>query len=266
MNIRVYLADQDPVYKNNLYDYFLGSDITIVGDSDDGIVAYEDILRLKPQFVILDLPLKNMEGINLIRSIRTVSDDPPLFIVLTGIHNHTILEEAAQAGASFCFPKPCDLLLLSRRLYEIYDDVQRKYEEDGEMDSKLEEHVTTLLHKMGIPAHIKGYHYLRSAILMTYTNPSLINSVTKELYPNIAKEYDTTSSRVERAIRHAIEVSWDRGDCEVLTEMFGYTVQKSKGKPTNSEFIALISDFLIITYKNRIIKRKQLSYSSESLL
>ncbi len=252
MNIRLYVADQSMEFKRTIYDYFLGSDITVIGDSADGRKAYDDIMSLHPDFVVLDLWLKEMEGAQLIREIKKSMKDAPHFIIVTRIHNTAILEEAIEAGASFCLTKPCDLSSLAMKIYRIAgtSNVVQDHDVPESSEAILENYVTRLIHKVGIPAHIKGYQYLRTAILMTYEDQNLINSVTKELYPSIAKQYNTTSSRVERAIRHAIELAWDRGDCDVLDDMFGYTVQKAKGKPTNSEFIALIADYMRIAYKN----------------
>ncbi len=250
MNLRLYVADQNTEFKRKIYDYFLGSEITVIGDTDDGRRAYDDIIAMRPDFVVLDLWLKEMEGAQLISEIRKSMKDAPCFIIVTGLKNTAVLEEAIEAGASFCIAKPCDMSTLAMKIYRIANlsTSSKEPERATSFSQALESYVTRLIHKVGIPAHIKGYQYLRTAILMTYENQNLINSVTKELYPSIAKEYDTTSSRVERAIRHAIELAWDRGDCDVLDEMFGYTVQKSKGKPTNSEFIALVSDYLRMVY------------------
>ena len=251
MNIRLYAVDQNAEFKRQIYDYFLGSDITVIGDTDDGRNAYDDIVASQPDFVVLDLWLKGMDGAQLIREVKRAMNNAPHFIIITGLHNTAVLEEAIEAGASYCISKPCDLSSLASKIYTISGNSSSKRNELPESSSVyLESCVTRLIHKVGIPAHIKGYQYLRTAIIKTFENPGIINFVTKELYPTIAKEYGTTSSRVERAIRHAIELAWDRGDCDVLGDMFGYTVQRSKGKPTNSEFIALIADYLRIEYNN----------------
>ncbi len=249
MNTRLYIADQNSDFCKSVEDYFLGSDITIVGRSNDGRVALEEIMTLSPEVVLLDLWLLGLDGASLIRQVRKSMKEPPCFIIATALNNINVIEDAIEAGASFCIMKPCELSALSAKIHRI---VRRKASigtGEDKAGSDIESQVTRLIHKVGIPAHIKGYQYLRTAIIMTFENQELINMVTKELYPSIAKKYNTTSSRVERAIRHAIEVAWDRGDYDVLSEMFGYTVQKSKGKPTNSEFIALISDNLRLLNK-----------------
>lgn len=253
MNIRLYIADQNTEFRRIIADYFLGSDITVIGETADGKQAYNEIVNLQPEVVILDLWLEGMDGARLIRDVKKSVKEAPWFIIVTGINNITVIEEAIECGASYCVMKPCELSELSAKIHRIARrNAASAAKSDGDGSSDIETRITRLIHKVGIPAHIKGYQYLRTAIAKTYGNPNLINSVTKELYPSIAKQYDTTSSRVERAIRHAIEVAWDRGDCDVLAEMFGYTVQKTKGKPTNSEFIALISDNLRLESKESV--------------
>lgn len=264
MNIRVYIADQSYEFQRTVYDYFLGSDVTVVGDSDSGKKAYDDIIALHPDFVIMDLWLKDKDGTQLIRDVKKSMKDAPCFIVNTAISNTSVLEEAIEAGAAFCFAKPCDISQIAMRIYSIAKISKNSTESLIPAHSQLESYVTRLLHKVGVPAHIKGYKYLRTAILMTYNDADLINSVTKSLYPTIAKEYETTSSRVERSIRHAIELAWDRGDCDVLNALFGYTVHRAKGKPTNSEFIALVSDYLRISFKDDV-PMKEFAMSSDSL-
>ncbi len=253
MNVRLYVADQNSDFKKSISDYFLGSDITVVGESGDGREALEDIYLLSPDVVVLDLWLQRLDGASLIREARKSMKEPPCFIIATGLTNVTVIEDAVEAGASYCIMKPCELSALAAKIHRIAlkNSVAIPGDKDAFSPMDIESQVTRLIHKVGIPAHIKGYQYLRSAIMMTLEDQNMINSVTKELYPTIAKKYGTTSSRVERAIRHAIEVAWDRGDYDVLAEMFGYTVQKAKGKPTNSEFIALISDNLRLINKDK---------------
>ena len=181
----------------------------------------------------------------------------PAFIVLTQVSTPGVLMEANRSGASLCLQKPVDYeallsgiatILKNRR--QVTGRVPEKPAGDA-LPPDLETQVTRIIHQIGVPAHIKGYQYLRSAILMTVQDSDVINSVTKVLYPSVAKKYQTTTSRVERAIRHAIEVAWDRGDVETLNGYFGYTIQNSRGKPTNSEFIAMIADNLRLKYKIR---------------
>ena len=161
--------------------------------------------------------------------------------------------EASDAGADICILKPFDAFALAehaRSLVKMQGNEKLQAKDDN---NDMEAHVTKIIHQIGVPAHIKGYQYLRCAILMTIDDNEVINSVTKVLYPTVAKKYQTTTSRVERAIRHAIEVAWDRGDVDILNSFFGYTIQNSRGKPTNSEFIAMIADNLRLKYKSCVV-------------
>lgn len=171
------------------------------------------------------------------------------------VSNQNIFLEAMGAGAELCLLKPYDIGSLCEHIAEIVRGRQKKPVASRSVASRddsipdLETQVTKIIHQIGVPAHIKGYQYLRTAILLTVNDSDIINSVTKVLYPSVAKKYSTTTSRVERAIRHAIEVAWDRGDVDTLNSYFGYTIQNSRGKPTNSEFIAMIADNLRLKYK-----------------
>jgi two-component system response regulator (stage 0 sporulation protein A) len=183
----------------------------------------------------------------------------PAFIVLTQVSTPSVLMEANRSGASLCLQKPVDYDALLSGIATILKNRQPRSAEQpkrdegaaGTLPPDIETQVTRIIHQIGVPAHIKGYQYLRTAILMTISDSDVINSVTKVLYPSVAKKYQTTTSRVERAIRHAIEVAWDRGDVDTLNSYFGYTIQNSRGKPTNSEFIAMIADNLRLKYKIR---------------
>ena len=210
-----------------------------------------DLIRTEGyDIVITDLWLSGIDGIGIIRT-STSLEKRPSFILMSPINKQSILVEATEAGADLCIPKPFDLSSLSAHVDSLMrqrfpasaSPISQKY------DADMEAQVTKIIHQIGVPAHIKGYQYLRTAILMTIENNDIINSVTKILYPTVAKKYQTTTSRVERAIRHAIEVAWDRGDVEILNSYFGYTIQNSRGKPTNSEFIAMIADNLRLKYK-----------------
>lgn len=248
MNYSIYVADQNDEFRTALCRYMADSGYTIAGDSADAYNVVSEICRTEPDIVILDLWLKGSDGISLIRRIKAMAPKTPYFAVVTAITEVDIINEAVGEGAILCIQKPCTPSEVEKRLVGILNRISEKTKTDTGKD--LEAQVTRLIHHVGIPAHIKGYQYLRCAIIATYNDPNLINSITKQLYPMIARMHETTSSRVERAIRHAIEVAWDRGDCDVLSELFGYTVQKTKGKPTNSEFIALISDNLRLANKN----------------
>ena len=201
--------------------------------------------------VITDLWLTGLDGIGIIRGCDSLGlSKKPSFILMSPINKQSLLIEASEAGADICLLKPYDptsLISHVESLLKRKNSGSSKEPLSGHPD--MEAQVTKIIHQIGVPAHIKGYQYLRTAILMTIEDNEIINSVTKVLYPSVAKKYETTTSRVERAIRHAIEVAWDRGDIDTLNSYFGYTIQNNRGKPTNSEFIAMIADNLRLKYK-----------------
>ncbi len=203
--------------------------------------------------VITDLWLSGLDGIGLIRNASALGlKRKPSFILMSPINKQNILMEASMSGADICMLKPIDFTSLKGHidtLLKIRSGETRTSPEKLSELADMEAQVTKIIHQIGVPAHIKGYQYLRTAILMAIDDTEIINSVTKILYPSVAKKYQTTTSRVERAIRHAIEVAWDRGDVDTLNSYFGYTIQNSRGKPTNSEFIAMIADNLRLKYK-----------------
>jgi two-component system response regulator (stage 0 sporulation protein A) len=221
-------------------------------EAKDGDAALDAIKRTKYDVVITDLWLSGIDGIALIRAaMRLELNEFPSFILMSPINKQAILVEAREAGADLCIPKPFDFSALASHVESL---VKMRSRADGDekasgASADMEAQVTKIIHQIGVPAHIKGYQYLRTAILMTIEDNEVINSVTKILYPAVAKKYQTTTSRVERAIRHAIEVAWDRGDVDTLNSYFGYTIQNSRGKPTNSEFIAMIADNMRLKYK-----------------
>ncbi len=225
---------------------------TQVDEASDGERAFELIRKNRYSVVIVDLWLSCIDGIALIKQTKLLEiKETPAFILTSPITKQAILIEASEAGADLCLPKPFDFTAFVSHLEALIRMKQREYAETKgvEGSASLESEVTKIIHTIGVPAHIKGYQYLRSAILFSIEDSDMINSITKVLYPAIAKKYNTTTSRVERAIRHAIEVAWDRGDVETLTSYFGYTIQNERGKPTNSEFIAMIADNLRLKYK-----------------
>ncbi len=250
--IKVVIADCNGEYasqlKNSVSTY---DDIEVVGIEEDGVKAEKLIREVNPDVVILDMILPGLDGIGLMQ--RTY-EKRPKFIMLSSIRKEEIIANAINSGAEYYMVKPVDNDIVIDRVRQMVDnnilaqnakitDIREKIEVD------LEAKVTGVIHEVGVPAHIKGYQYLREAIIMTVNNMDLINSITKQLYPTVAKRYNTTPSRVERAIRHAIEVAWDRGDPDVLNSFFGYTIASGKGKPTNSEFIAMIADKLRLQLK-----------------
>ena len=209
-----------------------------------------------PDVILTDAFLKQLDALGVLREMRTMKlRKSPVVLVMTAVNNQRFEQELFAAGASYCFLKPFDPELMAERIKQIVSwsriDSTVKSIDFPEKSESLDAVVSDIMRQIGVPAHIKGYQYLRKSILMTIEAPELIHSVTKELYPDIAKEFGTTPSRVERAIRHAIEVAWDRGDVDVLNSFFGYTIQSSRGKPTNSEFIAMISDKLSLNLSRR---------------
>ncbi len=220
----------------------------------DGEEVITRVLSDKPDVVIMDLFMTHVDSIGVMRAVRKQKPEKlPLFVVYSGFDSPVLEREVMSAGATYFVLKPFNLGDLAENILRL-SKRQRQKSKGGIRAAgfdgyNIELKVTEILHQIGVPAHIKGYHYLRDSIIMAVEKPEIINAVTKQLYPSVAKKYETTSSRVERAIRHAIEVAWDRGDVEVLNGYFGYTIQGSRGKPTNSEFIAMISDKLRLQMK-----------------
>lgn len=255
---RILIADSNPEFRIGLKSFLVKKGYQVVGDCADGYEALRLIEQMRPDAIVLDILLPRLDGIEVMNEAKSrLASYSPVFIVVTGISNSKMLSEATNAGAHYCIIKPCEYLALSNRLESALRSKDNPHESKDAFrtsgnteETDLETQVTKIIHQIGVPAHIKGYQYLRSAIIMTMNNGELINAITKQLYPGVAKKFGTTSSRVERAIRHAIEVAWDRGDVDVINSFFGYTVQSTRGKPTNSEFIALVADSLRLKNKN----------------
>ena len=248
---RILICDENKEERVRLVASLNSAGYTRCDEASDGNSAVDMLTRNRYDVAIIDLWLSKLDGIGIIRAAsRLESKDKPSFILMSPINKQSILLEATESGADICIPKPFDFSTL---VYHIDALIKSKGKVDQQKDSShspdMEAQVTKIIHQIGIPAHIKGYQYLRAAILMVIEDNDIINSVTKILYPSVAKKFQTTTSRVERAIRHAIEVAWDRGDVDTLNSYFGYTIQNSRGKPTNSEFIAMIADNLRLKYK-----------------
>ncbi len=222
----------------------------------DGKKLLEKSITLKPDVIIADVFMPNLDIIGVLEGIKTMNDaDKPLVMAMSNFDNVRLEKETLDAGASYYFLKPFDVDNMAQRIIRLSgwknENKPTVIANNGSVgENELELMITEIIHQIGVPAHIKGYHYLREAIFLSVKNSEIINSVTKLLYPTVAKKFSTTSSRVERAIRHAIEVAWDRGDIDTLNSYFGYTVHNNRGKPTNSEFIAMISDKLRLKIKN----------------
>ena len=217
----------------------------------DGEELCSRIKSEEPDVVFMDAFMTRLDAIGVMRVIKKEKIKQPLFIVFSSFHSTVLEREIMNSGADYFMLKPYDIEQLCENISVLLKNGNDKPLTPLKIDAfGIELKVTQILHEIGVPAHIKGYHYLRDSIMMSVEKPEIINAVTKQLYPSVAKKYQTTSSRVERAIRHAIEVAWDRGDVDVLNSYFGYTIHNDRGKPTNSEFIAMISDKLRLQIKN----------------
>lgn len=238
-------------------------DIEVVGKAKNGEEAYDIIKNKEPDVVLLDIIMPKLDGLSVmskVNSDKTIKKHPA-FVVLSAIGQEAITDDAFNLGANYYIMKPFDNEMVINRIKHIRSSMGKKIHESRKINAyeskteyierNLESDVTNIIHEIGVPAHIKGYQYLRDAIIMSINDMEMLNSITKILYPSIAKKYQTTASRVERAIRHAIEVAWSRGKMDTIDALFGYTINTGKGKPTNSEFIALIADKIRLEYKTR---------------
>ena len=265
--ISILIADDNSEFARTLTNYIeKEGDMEVIGAAKDGNEAVKMIENKQPDIAILDVIMPHLDGLGVLEKVLELNIlKKPTCIMLSAVGQDKITQRALELGANYYVVKPFDINLLIKRIREIksykvspfrtntpivreakapYIDI-RENEKDN-----LEALVTNVIHEVGVPAHIKGYQYLREAIMMVVNDIDVINQITKQLYPDIAKKFSTTPSRVERAIRHAIEVAWGRGQTDVVESIFGYTVSASKGKPTNSEFIAMISDKLRLELKS----------------
>ena len=223
----------------------------VLGTAGDGELAIRMIEEKKPDILVLDLMLAKKDGISVLKAIAGM-ERKPITLATSAFVTEYVSAAAANLGVRYLMLKPCDMTALVERLEEIRGGESLRYPVPRRPDkTSIESLVTNIIHEIGVPAHIKGYQYLREAIIIAVNDMDVINAITKVLYPQVAKTFGTTPSRVERAIRHAIEVAWDRGDLDTLQRFFGYTVSNTKGKPTNSEFIALIADKLQLQLKGQ---------------
>ena len=251
--IRVAIVDDNDKMVE-MMDEYLGSDdeINVIGRAKNGEEAFDLIKGTSPDVVLLDLIMPKMDGLSLMDKIHKDGTmiRMPFFIITSAISNEAVIQDSFNYGAGYYMLKPFEMDMIvdrvkSKKIIAPLEDMQKF------MERNIESDVTNIIHDVGVPAHIKGYQYLREAIIMSVNDNEMLNSITKILYPSIAKKFQTTPSRVERAIRHAIEVAWNRGKMDTIDELFGYTINAEKGKPTNSEFIALIADKIRIEYKCR---------------
>lgn len=264
--ISVVIADDNKEFCNILNDYLLNQrDIIVTGVAKDGIEALKLIEEKKPDLIVLDIIMPHLDGLGVLERLNTINMDPmPRVIVLSAVGQDKITQRAITLGADYYVVKPFDMDVFTKRIRQMFNNIissdqakktislieteEIKVKKSEPLD--LESEITNIIHEIGVPAHIKGYMYLREAISMVVNDVELLSAVTKELYPSIAKKFNTTASRVERAIRHAIEVAWSRGQVETINRIFGYTIHNGKGKPTNSEFIAMVADKLRL--KNKV--------------
>ena len=254
-NIKVLIADTSADFSQTLTELLESRGIEVVGSVRDGTSAVRAAHDTQPDVIVMDLVMPPLDGLCAIREINKLGLDPKPDVYLTSkFSSEASIREAVELGVSYFMIKPFDMAMLAERLAATRRGAQTQ---SGELrlpsersSADLEVRVTKMIHEVGVPAHITGYQYLRDAIMMTVDDMNVINAITKVLYPTVARHYSTTSSRVERAIRHAIEVAWDRGDVEVLQKVFGYTVSQTKGKPTNSEFISMLADRLRLELKS----------------
>ncbi len=267
--ITVLIADDNEEFSRTLATYLSNQeDMEIIGIAKDGLEAVSIINEKTPDVAILDVIMPHLDGLGVLERINNGNNNfnkRPICIMLSAVGQDKITQKAISLGAEYYIVKPFDIELLIQRIREIknfrpkesnniiykeqkktpYINIKTDKDEDN-----LEALVTNIIHGVGVPAHIKGYQYLREAIMMVVNDIDVINQITKSLYPQIAQKFSTTPSRVERAIRHAIEVAWGRGEVDLMENIFGYTVSASKGKPTNSEFIAMIADKLRLELKS----------------
>lgn len=253
-SIQVMIADENVELRKTLVEAIDGKkNIQVIADVGDGKAFIQAVLDKQPDFVLMDHVLPYVDGISAIRTLNRMKlPKNPIYCILSAFTTDISMSEAMNVGVSAYLTKPLQTEYLAEKIAELvgcHTSFQTKVAPIADAETHLEILVTDTLHEIGVPAHIKGYQYVRDSIILSINDMEVINSVTKVLYPTVAKKYKTTASRVERAIRHAIEVAWDRGDIDVLQKYFGYTVSNIKGKPTNSEFISMISDKLRLKIK-----------------
>ncbi len=252
--LKIVIADDTTELGKNCAKTFGSYGMEVVLCEKDGRCVLDKIKKEKPDIVLADVFMPNLDILGVLSGIKDMNTkDKPMVMAMSGFDNPRLEKETIEAGASYYFLKPFDINTMAERVIQLSGWKNEKepllLKNNVLTDPELELMITEIIHQIGVPAHIKGYHYLREAIALSVKNSDIVNSVTKLLYPTVAKTFNTTASRVERAIRHAIEVAWDRGDLDVLDSYFGFTIQNDRGKPTNSEFIAMISDKLRLKLK-----------------
>lgn len=247
-NLKVILTGEGSEFGKNCASVLrtYGCDVSLI--AKDGRILLSKHESINADVVVMDAFMSNLDALGVINELAK-KEEKPLIMVMSSSDNQRFEQEVLSAGADYYFLKPFDINMLAQRIKQLTGWSKDKGDITKQNDVDLQVTVSEIMHQIGVPAHIKGYQYLREAIVLSINDREMMSSVTKVLYPTVAKMYSTTSSRVERAIRHAIEVAWDRGDVDVLGSYFGYTIQSARGKPTNSEFIAMISDKLRLRMK-----------------
>lgn len=253
-NLKIVIADDTSELGKNCARAFKAYGMQVSLCEKDGKKALSAVRAEKPDILLADVFMPNLDMLGVLKNFTDIDPkDRPMVMAMSSIDNQRLEKEMLEAGVSYYFLKPFDVNVMAERIIQLSGWKNEKapliIKNSALSDPELEMMVTEIIHQIGVPAHIKGYHYLREAIMLSIKNSDIVNSVTKLLYPTVAKTHNTTASRVERAIRHAIEVAWDRGDIDVLNSYFGFTIQNDRGKPTNSEFIAMISDKLRLKLK-----------------
>ncbi|MBR2043360.1 MAG: sporulation transcription factor Spo0A [Clostridia bacterium] len=250
---KILVADDNTEFSKNCVTALRDRGMEVFTCEKDGNKVIDAVGEIQPNVVLADVFMQGADIISVMQTVFSRFEEKPTFFAMAGFDNPRLEREAMSAGATYYFVKPFDIRLLAERISQLSGYKRNEFFNANRnkqvSTDELELMVTDIIHKIGIPAHIKGYSYLREAIMLSVRDSEMINSVTKLLYPTIAKTFGTTPSRVERAIRHAIEVAWDRGDTKVLDSYFGYTIQVQRGKPTNSEFIAMMADNLRLSIK-----------------
>ncbi|MGN0556925.1 MAG: sporulation transcription factor Spo0A [Acutalibacteraceae bacterium] len=249
--LKIMIAEDNTDFAVNCSKTLNSYGMEVLLSKKDGAALVDAIAAEKPDVVLADMFMPHLDLLSVMSRIGETAERP-LFIAMSTFDNQRLQQEAISAGAAFYYIKPINIDELAKRIVQMTGWRNSKLPIQmtvPKTNRDIELMVTEIIHQIGVPAHIKGYHYLREAIILSVRDPEMISSITKMLYPTVAKTFQTTPSRVERAIRHAIEVAWDRGDVDVLNSYFGYTINVGRGKPTNSEFVAMIADKLRLQMK-----------------
>lgn len=252
-SIKVLLSDDDKEFCSQCTGILRSYGFETAIAPKDGKMVTDKIMEFQPNIVIMNVFMPHLDALGVIKQMSDISLSPmPMFMVMSPFNSPVLEKQLLSSGVCYFFMKPFTVEIIAERIVQLAGINTQNNPTNMPVSGKpdLEMMVTEIIHQIGVPAHIKGYHYLRDSIVLAVNDSNIINSVTKQLYPTVAKMHETTSSRVERAIRHAIEVAWDRGDVDVLNSYFGYTIHNTRGKPTNSEFIAMIADKLRLRLKN----------------